>query len=346
MESLTLSSALAYYHEDEDIKAELTKAEFNLLVNPELDYLKLLRSALEFQGFDPKVILRQLVRNRKAYMEANPTRQEWDLNNAGDDFKVHDGSELGNIITNQQSLAKDLEFLIMMFLLRNNHISKIIKKSISGLSDILEMFKQKYEINDETRASGTQLGSRDITLPRIAGVLPSVAVRMFHMRAVKETVPYHSIPGVVELLEGRGAEATGSRTVKVITTSELSHAICCPFLPSLHPKKTEKAGHIHAIMLFVAIRLDDIIQKKEKNFTPLDELLNYYKAGFESAATPEASRLEVMSKVKLFYQTKIYPTDEALFVNTKCCEALETMRVEDPSHSLLMVAARTGSLPN
>lgn len=346
METWTLTNALAYFHEDEDIKNELTKEEFEKLINPELDNLKLLRSALEFQGFDPKVILRQLIRNRKAHLDANPVKQEWDLNNAGDDFKVHDGSDPNSIITNQQSLAKDLEFLIMMFLLRNNHISKIIKKSISGLSDILEMLKQKYEINDEVRASGTQLGSRDITLPRIAGVMPSVAVRMFHLNAVKETVPYHSIPGVVELLEGKTSEATSSKTTRMFITKELSHAICCPFLPSLHPKKTEKAGHIHAIMLFVAIRLDDIIHKKEKDFTALDELLNYYRAGFESAATPEASRFEVMSKIKLFHQTKNFPTDEALFVNSKCCEALETMRTDDPSHSVLMIAARTGSFPN
>lgn len=54
--------------------------------------------------------------------------------------------------------------------------------------------------------------------------------------------------------------------------------------------------HIHALMLYVAVKLDDIIHKKEKNFTSLEDLVTYYKAGYQSPATPERSRLEVFKK--------------------------------------------------
>lgn len=121
------------------------------------------------------------------------------------------------------------------------------------------MLKEKYDINDDTRKSGTALGSKDVTLPRITGVLPSVAVRMFHMRVVKETVPFITIPGTTI-----DKSATSSRSPGLASSfdaSGVSHAICCPFL---HPRPEKSVTHIHGIMIYVVIKLGDIIHKKEK----------------------------------------------------------------------------------
>lgn len=74
-------------------------------------------------------------------------------------------SKPAECFSNEEQLSGDLEFLIMMFLLRNNHISKIISKSLTGLDSILEMLKEKYDINDETRKSGTALVNEIIPLP-------------------------------------------------------------------------------------------------------------------------------------------------------------------------------------
>lgn len=338
-----LSDVLKYFQEDPEVGRTLNAEEFKGLVNPDADFLKVLKSALEYQGFDPRVVMRQIIRNRNAYISLKKPQMLWDLSNVNDDFAIKRDTTAGNRFSNEESLSRDLTFLIMMFLLRNNHISKIIQKSIQGLSAILEMLKEKYDINDEVRASGTALGSKDVTLPRMAGVLPSVAVHMFHSKAVKEIVPYSSIPGIAEPSE-RVEEVSGTSS-GVVTDKDISHAICCPFLPSLHPKTKLGQSHLHALMLYVAIKMDDTIHKKEKNFTPLGDLMTYYKAGFDSPATPDKARIEVMRKVGLMSRNGIEFNLEVLQVTQACFLALKTIRSDDPYHSVLLSAAKTGILP-
>lgn len=339
-----LQDALKYFQEDPEIKEVLTPSEFRSLSNPNTEFLKLLRTALEYQGFDPKVIMRQLIRSRKAYEAMRREKVEWDLSNVNDDFKITVNTRVADKFSNQESLSKDLEFLIMMFLLRNNHISKIIKKSVAGLSDILEMLKEKYDINDENRASGTSLGSKDITLPRITGVVPAVAVKMFHQGIVKEIVPFRSIPGTSLFNLAAGSEADVSQVQS--EPRDMTHAICCPFLPSLHPKATADGSHIHALQLFVAIKLDDIIHKKEKDFTNLSDLITYYRAGYDSAATPETTRVEVMRKIGLMSNSSTRFTADALSISKACLEALKGMRTDDPNHRDMIEIADSGKVPD
>lgn len=338
-----LSDVLKYFQEDPEIKRDLNASEFEHLINPNSEFLTTLKSALEYQGFDPKIVMRQIIRNRHSYEAQKKPLEKWDLSNVGDDFRYRDGTSDVNKFSNYESLSRDLNFLIMMFLLRNNHISKIIQKSIQGLSSILEMLKEKYDINDEVRKSGTALGSKDVTLPRMAGILPSVAVYMFHQRAVKEIVPFATIPGVAEIQDDGAGSSTA--LIGIQTESSLSHAICCPFLPSLHPKTKPGQAHLHALMLYVAIRLDDTIHKKEKNFTPLSDLLTYYKAGYESPATPNKARIEVCRKVELMSRNSSEFRTEAIKISLECFKALKEMRVDDSHHTVMMEAARTGVLP-
>uniref|UniRef100_S4PH54 Uncharacterized protein n=1 Tax=Pararge aegeria TaxID=116150 RepID=S4PH54_9NEOP len=338
-----LSDVLKYFQEDSEVRDVLTDAEFENLVNPDPEFLSTLKNALEYQGFDPRVVMRQIVRNRQSYETLRKPIMEWDLSNVHDDFRIRPDTTEANRFTNIESLSRDLNFLIMMFLLRNNHISKIIQKSIQGLSSILEMLKEKYDINDEIRRSGTALGSKDVTLPRMAGVLPSVAVYMFHQRAVKEIVPYSTIPGVTDSTDVDTDASTSAAGVQ--TDSHMTHAICCPFLPSLHPKIKPGQKHLHALMLYVAIRLDDIIHKKEKNFTPLSDLMTYYKAGYESPATPEKSRVEVCKKIGLITRVGNDFHSESLRITQQCYQVLKGMRTEDPHHAVMLETARTGVLP-
>lgn len=338
-----LSDVLKYFQEDPEIKEAVNASEFKALVNPDESFLKLLKSALEYQGFDPKVVMRQIIRNRKAYEALKKPLEEWDLSNVNDDFRVRNDTITANRFSNQEPLSRDLNFLIMMFLLRNNHISKIIQKSIQGLSNILEMLKEKYDINDETRSSGTALGSKDVTLPRMAGVLPSVAVYMFHSRAVKEIVPFATIPGIMDMEPGAGPSGSDPSLSAPDTT--VSHSICCPFLPSLHPKTKPGQSHLHALMIYVAIRLDDVIHKKEKNFTPLHDLMVYYKAGYESPATPDKARIEVMRKVNLMAKNSQDFRTDVLKISQDCFIALKSMRIDDPYHPVMLEAAKSGVLP-
>lgn len=311
-----LDSVLEYFNQDTYISGEISAVQFSAILNPDVHLVQLFQKALEYQGFDPKIVLRQMIRNSKAYNEGQPTRISWDLGNLDGNFQVNEDTAAGDKYSNKETLSRDIGVLILVFLARNNHNSKIIKRSRNGLSDILEMLKEKYEINDETRDSGTALGSTDVTLPRIAAIFPSTAVRYFHNKVVKEIVPYEIIPGCPEAF---------------------THAICCPFLPSCHPKSVEPVDHIHAIMLFVTITLDDIIHRKDKNTTSLDSLLTYYRAGYESNAMPEKARLEVFRHIGIMKSVpsadqKNAFVQKALSCNSACYNALVNMRTDDPHH--------------
>ncbi|KAJ8706907.1 hypothetical protein PYW07_012985 [Mythimna separata] len=180
---------------EEELKGEITSDDLGEIINVKADWVKLVRTALEYQGFDPRVILSQLLRNRKSYEAQKNALVQWDLSNVGDDLKWTPNSEPANCFSNQESVSKDINFMITVFLARNNHIGKIIKKARGGVDDILNMLKEKYVIDDDVHKSGTSLESRTITLPRIAGTLPRIAgvfpgtaVRMFHDATVKEIV--------------------------------------------------------------------------------------------------------------------------------------------------------------
>lgn len=230
-----LEDIVAYFTDDPEIAESLTDADKDRFSNPDAAFINLLQNALQYQGFDPKTILRQMVRRNAQYHRDHKEENKWDLSNINDDFKWTVNSVPANAFTNHESVTKDAHMLIFTFLLRCNHIGKIIDKSLPGVKDILEMLRMKYDINDDVRASGTSLSANDITLPRVAGTMPTVAVKLFHQRSVKETVQYLSIPGVQyeeQQGESSGSPSTSGPTIK---TRKITHAICCPFLPLLHP---------------------------------------------------------------------------------------------------------------
>ncbi|CAH2088654.1 unnamed protein product [Euphydryas editha] len=221
-----LTDVINYYLDDVEIAEGISKDDLQALHNP---YTEFLRGALEYQGFNPKAILKEMIKRRNFFLAAKKPNMVWDLTNRDDEFKetpsskpenlLHSNGPLGlqpslirrrnfflaakkpDIIcdlTNREGefketpdsrpgdclhsngpLVKDIEILIFVFLHRNNHLGKIIKKSLPGLATILEHLREKYDINDEIHKSGTALGVTDITLPRIAGVMPAVAARLF-----------------------------------------------------------------------------------------------------------------------------------------------------------------------
>ncbi|CAH2088641.1 unnamed protein product [Euphydryas editha] len=339
-----LTDVISYYLDDIEIAENITRDDLHALHNPDTEFLKRLRGALEYQGFNPKAILKEMIRRRNSFLAAKKQDQVWDLTNREGEFRETPYSSHGDCLHSNSPLVEDVEILIFMFLHRNNHIGKIIRKSLPGIATILEHLREKYDINDEVRKSGTALGVTDITLPRIAGIMPAVVVKLFHLRIVKETVPFLTIPGVKysnEPTADSDAETSDSPGSKVST---ITHAICCPFLPSLHPKAAKGPSHIHGIMLYVAIKLDEIIHRKERDYTDLEDLVTYYRAGYDSPVTPESTRLDVMRKVGLMDKGQSEFNSEAKRINKACTKALEEVRKDDPFHGTLMEMARSGAI--
>ncbi|CAD0198119.1 unnamed protein product [Chrysodeixis includens] len=178
-----LSDVLKYFQEDPEIKGVLNATEFKSLVNPDNNFLKTLKSALEYQGirsdtipanrfsnYEPLsrdlnfLIMMFLLRNNHISKIIQKSIQG--LSNILEMLKEKIRSDTipANRFSNYEPLSRDLNFLIMMFLLRNNHISKIIQKSIQGLSNILEMLKEKIRSDTipANRFSNYEPLSRDL----------------------------------------------------------------------------------------------------------------------------------------------------------------------------------------
>lgn len=160
-----------YYRADNEIAAALTVEDLNDLTNPNPNssWLIVLKKALEYQGFDPIVIIKAMLAAKKSYDDSRRELVQWDLSNMNGGLAASAGTTAGNKYSNQECFVKDVQFLVTVYLTRNNHFSKINKKSRAGISDILATLQTKYGIDDEVHESGTPLSSIAITLPRITG---------------------------------------------------------------------------------------------------------------------------------------------------------------------------------
>lgn len=158
-----------YYRADNEIAAALTVEDLNDLTNPNSSWLIVLKKALEYQGFDPIVIIKAMLAAKKSYDDSRRELVQWDLSNMNGGLAASAGTTAGNKYSNQECFVKDVQFLVTVYLTRNNHFSKINKKSRAGISDILATLQTKYGIDDEVHESGTPLSSIAITLPRITG---------------------------------------------------------------------------------------------------------------------------------------------------------------------------------
>lgn len=232
-----------YSRADNEIAAALTVEDLNDLTNPNSSWLIVLKyqdslgGALEYQGFDPIVIIKAMLAAKKSYDDSRRELVQWDLSNMNGGLAASAGTTAGNKYSNQECFVKDVQFLVTVYLTRNNHFSKINKKSRAGISDILATLQTKYGIDDEVHESGTPLSSIAITLPRITGCFPTVACPMFH-------------EGIGKLAFGSLPHTSGSR--------ELSRAVVCSLLPSCTPKELVKkvGGNIHPLMVYVAVNND------------------------------------------------------------------------------------------
>ncbi|CAH2088655.1 unnamed protein product [Euphydryas editha] len=135
-----LTDVINYYLDDVEIAEGISKDDLQALHNP---YTEFLRGALEYQGFNPKAILKEMIKRRNFFLAAKKPNMVWDLTNRDDEFKETPSSKPENLLHSNGPLVKDIEILIFMFLHRNNHIGKIIKKSLPGIATIFDP-KEKF----------------------------------------------------------------------------------------------------------------------------------------------------------------------------------------------------------
>lgn len=159
-----------------------------------------------------------------------------------------------------------------------------------------------------------------ITLPKIARLFPETCGRAFDNKVMKEIVPYETFPS---------------------NTKPQSHVICCPF--SLKGK-----NNFHPVMLWVQIKLDDNIHRRDGNTTSLYQIMSYYLAAYKSKAVSEVERIEFFLEYHLIIKEEtssgqnLKLTESSAILAKNCLSELQNMRKNDKKHSTVMKLASTG----
>ncbi|XP_020295066.1 uncharacterized protein LOC109860410 isoform X2 [Pseudomyrmex gracilis] len=155
-------------------------------------YIKIVY-ACRYQGFDPSVLLKRLIRFWRESMrqplvtyqlryEEAGHKETWDYNN-------------------HENLISDITFLVLIFLNRGAVISKIIKKSSRDFTNVLRMLVAKYNIRaneeSEKRRRTDDSGPEIITLPRIAACFCQITTELYHRdfgRAIASFTEFRQVP--------------------------------------------------------------------------------------------------------------------------------------------------------
>lgn len=233
---------------------------------------------LAYQGFDILKIISLLKVNHSAYMVAH------DKDRTEYEFKVmKDGREQVIKYTNVETLQKDIHFLITLFNIRGNNFDKITKKGLPELSAVLEMLKEKLDIDFTTHAPGTPLDPKTITLPRICACFPTIVSNQFQKGYAKILIA----------------------PITVGLPNDIPKSALCPFIISCIPKTICKKGDNNVNLLFFLMHLktDEILHRKENNYTDLEDMFVYYRAAYDSVGVPTTARVKFFRQMNLLIPT-------------------------------------------
>lgn len=273
-------SIVAWLKEDPAIKIWLADLEtVTDLTTFDDQKLKDWQIVLSYTGFDVKKIIKGLITAHKAWTDrSGASSVDFDIT-----AKNEDGTDKIIKYSSKSILSTDIRFIVTLFAIRGCCWEKILLKSNPDAIAILNHLKEKLNIDITTRPPGTVIEGDVITVPRIAACFPTMVADVFHNGAAKLLVS----PEKVGIPVG------------------LSLALVCPQYPAIIPKdwlgnpspSNPVAANPHILFFLIQVEIDNLLHKNDGKITDLVDMLQYYKAAYESPATPLASRHIYNSKV-------------------------------------------------
>lgn len=261
---------IAYLKEDPTIRSWLEEdGESEAIRSIAQEDLTHWGEALQYKGFNVVTLLRKIKRSYDTYNELNTNTEVYTIT------YQKEGRDVKFTYTNKEKLSKDIHILMTIFITRGNSIDKIENKSLGNLSEIIDCLKEKLTLDTSQHDPCTSLGPEVVTLPRICACFPIIACDLQASPFAKALCTFENL----------GLPST------------LNRCILCPFFPSCVPSKLVTVGsnNIHLLLFIVHIIIDNTIHRSRRNFTPLDRMLQYYRAGTDSPAVPQAARLKYCS---------------------------------------------------
>lgn len=242
--------------------------------------------ASRYQGFDPSVILRKLI---KSWQDGRRLPAQ--------SFVLHYEGEDGSTdwtYSNHEEFMNDMTVLVLCFLNRGAVVGKILKKSAKDYNAMMRMLIAKYNIrsNEETerRRRAEALGPEVITLPRISACLCQLTTELYSRgfgRAIANFTEYGAVPV----------------------------ALFSPMFSSVVRKGYRDANgvmvNIHPQLVLINILVDNVLHTRDK-VTPLDQIWTYYLASYNSGVLIDSARIAQCDKFGITMDGVFIPTILAL----------------------------------
>nr|QQM16266.1 putative nucleocapsid protein [Degsystermes virus] len=266
-------SIVRWLREDEEIRIWLTRAEAQVLENERLMELPIWKALLQYQGFDIKRIVRNMVRTSREYIRTAEYQEVNIRLRIGD--QEHDFN-----YSNTQTMAMDVEFIIFLFSERGSTNAKYTNKSLEQVTMIMNWMIEKYNINITVNAPMTALDPDMVTVPRIVACFPAKICEYFHRNYGNALATFIDI----------GIPQPG----------DISRSVLCPHFTALLPRDImRRSTSMQVVSFLVHVVVDDVLHKKQGNYTPLENIFTYYSAEYHTPGTPQPSRIAFCRRMNL-----------------------------------------------
>lgn len=254
--------------------------------------------ASRYQGFDPSVILRKLI---KSWQDGRRAPHQ--------SFIMHYEGERGPeewSYTNQEHFMNDMTVLVLCFLNRGAVVGKILKKSAKDYNALMRMLIAKYNIrsNEETerRRRAEALGPEVITLPRISACLCQLTTELYSRgfgRAIANFNEFGQVPTAL-------FSPMFSSVVRKGYLDENG------ILINLHPQ-----------LMLINILVDNVLHVRDK-VTPLDQIWTYFLASYNSGVLLDTARIQQCDKFGITVEGKFIPA--LLVLREHCIRRIRELR--------------------
>jgi hypothetical protein len=179
--------------------------------------------------------------------------------------------------TNKETLVDDVKFIIFLFIERSVYNTF---KSIPQVAIIIKWLVEKYDLDINIHAPVTALGPDIVNIWRVMACFPAIVCRYYH--------------------EGFGYNFMSFHDLNIRADQGVTRAILCPYFTSLLPRdiiRRSRCGHYMSFL--VHILADNVIHRKQQNFTGLRDMFTYYAAAYNCLGTPLGAREIFCQKVGL-----------------------------------------------
>lgn len=262
-----------WLREDASITQWFDDTQEQILEDDRYADLPIWKAIMQYQGFDIKRIIRLMKTNSNAYVATQATetvKMEVTIDGVKREFKY----------TNKEAIMMDIEFIIYMFSERGSTNAKYTSKSTPALTKIAGWMVEKYGIDITINKPLSSLGPDVITVPRIVSCFPGKICEYFH--------------------RGFGNNLVTFTDLHLPEDQNLSRCLLCPHLTPLIPKELMRIENSFLrISFLVHLLVDNVLHKKAGNYTPLESILTYFKAEYNSNGTPEPGRAIFFSRMGL-----------------------------------------------